>query len=141
MRSEVTDLNSTAGMVTSIVNNVSLGSRSFIGNAQNIGISRRPHSGNKVYAATDIPLDLTATTPVTLIDNLIQGPSSVPQVLMGIAVRMSFIRRQYVREHRFLASSRYPAAVLITDKARPPLLITQSKSPPMEMRRPTRYLG
>src|SRR5205085_9159437 len=38
--------------------------------------------GNQVYATTGIPLDLTQTTPVTLIDNLIQEPSGVPQVLM-----------------------------------------------------------
>ena len=86
MGSEITDLNSVTNMVTSIVNNVSLGSRSFIGNAQNVGwgsFQAVAHiQGNKVYAATDIPLDLTATTSVTLIDNLIQGSSSVPQVLM-----------------------------------------------------------
>ena len=85
--SEVTDINSVANMVTSIVNNVSLGSRSFIGNAQNIdwgSFQAVAHiQGNKVYAATDIPLDLTEATPVTLIDNLIQGSSSVPQVLMS----------------------------------------------------------
>src|SRR5262249_39193699 len=84
--SKVTDLNSVTNMVSSIVNNVSLGSRSFIGNAQNIGwgsfLADAYIQGNKVYAATDIPLDLTKTTPVTLIDNLIQGPSGVPQVLM-----------------------------------------------------------
>jgi hypothetical protein len=74
-------------MVSSIVNNVSLGSRSFIGNAQNIGfgsfLADADIQGNKVYAATDIPLELTVTTPVTLIDNVIQGPSGVPQVLMS----------------------------------------------------------
>ena len=84
--SEITDINSVTNMVTSIVNNVSLGSRSFIGNAQNIGwgsFQADAHiQGNKVYAATDIPLELTAATSVTLIDNLIQGSSSVPQVLM-----------------------------------------------------------
>src|SRR5262249_57730866 len=32
---------------------------------------------------TDIPLELTATRPLTLLDNLIQGPSGVPQVLMS----------------------------------------------------------
>ena len=83
--SEVTDINSVTNMVTSIVNNVSLGSRSFIGNAQDWGSFQAvAHiQGNKVYAATDIPLDLTEATPVTLIDNLIQGSSSVPQVLMS----------------------------------------------------------
>jgi hypothetical protein len=86
--SKVTDINSVFNMVTSIVNNVSLGSRSFIGNAQNIGwgsFAADAHiQGNKVYAATGIPLDLTDTTAVTLIDNLIQGSSSsVPQVLMS----------------------------------------------------------
>src|SRR5262249_54881952 len=63
------------------------GSRSFIGNAQDIDrgsfLGDAYIQDNKIYAATDIPLDLTATTPVTLIDNLIQGPSSVPQVLMN----------------------------------------------------------
>src|SRR5262249_46615132 len=61
-------------------------SRSFIGNAQNIGwgsfLADADIQGNKVYGTTSIPLDLTATKPVTLIDNLIQGPSGVPQVLM-----------------------------------------------------------
>src|SRR6266508_5750596 len=37
VRSKVTDINSVTNMHSSIVNNVSLGSRSFIGNAQNIG--------------------------------------------------------------------------------------------------------
>src|SRR5204863_5258425 len=37
VRSKVTDLDSVFNMVSSIVDNVSLGSRSFIGNAQNIG--------------------------------------------------------------------------------------------------------
>jgi hypothetical protein len=87
VRSKVTDINSATNMVSSIVNNVSLGSRSFIGNAQNIGfgsfLADATIQGNKVYAATSIPLDLTATKPVTLIDNLIQGPSGVPQVLMS----------------------------------------------------------
>src|SRR5262249_6135299 len=68
------------------VNNVSLGSRSFIGNAQNIGfgsfLADAEIQGNKVYAASSIPLELTAATAVTLLDNLIQGPSGVPQVLM-----------------------------------------------------------
>jgi hypothetical protein len=86
VRSKVTDLNSVTNTLSSIVNNVSLGSRSFIGNAQNVGLGSfladADIQGNAVYAATDIPLDLTQTTPVTLIDNLIQGPSSVPQVLM-----------------------------------------------------------
>jgi Ca2+-binding RTX toxin-like protein len=85
--SKVTDIDSATNMVSSIVNNVSLGSRSFIGNAQNIGwgsfLANAHIQGNKVYAATDIPLELTVTRPVTLIDNLIQGPSSVPQVLMS----------------------------------------------------------
>jgi hypothetical protein len=87
VRSKVTDINSVFNMVSSIVNNVSLGSRSFIGNAQNIGfgsfIANADIQGNKVYAATDIPLDLTQTTSATLIDNLIQGPSGVPEVLMN----------------------------------------------------------
>jgi hypothetical protein len=86
VRSTVTDLNSVTNMVSSIVNNVSLGSRSFIGNAQNIGfgsfLADAYIQGNQVYGATDTPLDLTATKPVTLIDNVIQGPSDVPQVLM-----------------------------------------------------------
>ena len=84
--SEITDINSVSNMVTSIVNNVSLGSRSFIGNAQNVdwgSFEAVAHiQGNEVYAATDIPVELTSATSVTLIDNLIQGSSSVPQVLM-----------------------------------------------------------
>src|SRR5262249_4355700 len=63
VRSKVTDLNSVTNMNSSIVNNVSLGSRSFIGNAQNIGwgsfLADALIQGNKVYAATDIPLELT----------------------------------------------------------------------------------
>src|SRR5439155_18496520 len=86
VRSKVTDLDSVFNMVSSIVDNVSLGSRSFIGHAQNIGfgsfLADAYIQGNQVYATTGIPLDLTQTTPVTLIDNLIQGPSGVPQVLM-----------------------------------------------------------
>jgi hypothetical protein len=87
VRSKVTDINSVTNMVSSIVNNVSLGSRSFIGNAQSIGwgsfLADALIQGNKVYATTSIPLDLTATKPVTLIDNLIQGPAGIPQVLMS----------------------------------------------------------
>jgi hypothetical protein len=87
VRSKVTDINSVTNMVSSIVNNVSLGSRSFIGNAQNIGfgsfLANATIQGNQVYATTSIPLDLTQAKPVTLIDNLIQGPSGVPQVLMS----------------------------------------------------------
>src|SRR5262249_16071189 len=87
VRSTVTDLNSVTRMQSSIVNNVSLGSRSFIGNAQNFGwgpfLADADIQGNQVYPATDIPLELTATRPLTLLDNLIQGPSGVPQVLMS----------------------------------------------------------
>jgi hypothetical protein len=87
--SELTDLYSATNMVTSIVNNVSLGSRSFIGvpNAQDIGLASFQAvahiQGNEVYAATDIPIELTTATSATLIDNLIQGTASVPQVLMS----------------------------------------------------------
>jgi hypothetical protein len=85
--SEVTDINSVTNMVTSIVNNVSLGSRSFIGNAQNIdfgSFQATAHiQGNQIYATTDVPIDLTSATSAAMIDNLIQGTSGVPQLLMS----------------------------------------------------------
>jgi hypothetical protein len=87
--SELTDLYSATTMVTSIVNNISLGSRSFIGvpDAQSAGLASFQAvahiQGNEVYAATDTPIDLTTATSVTMIDNLIQGTSSEPQVLMS----------------------------------------------------------
>ena len=59
VRSKVTDINSVTNMMSSIVNNVSLGSRSFIGNAQNIGfgsfLADGLIQGNQVYATTGIP--------------------------------------------------------------------------------------
>jgi hypothetical protein len=58
---------------------MSLGSKSFAAGLQ----GNFYFQGNKIYAMTGIPLDLTITTPITLIDNVIQGPDSLPQIQLG----------------------------------------------------------
>jgi hypothetical protein len=79
VRSQSSDLSSGTNGHFSVVNNMSLGSKSFAAGLQ----GNFYFQGNKIYTTTGIPLDLTITTPVTLIDNVIQGPDSLPQIQFG----------------------------------------------------------
>ena len=64
------DIESGAGMVTSIVNNVSLGSVSFFSGETN----PLHFQGNRIYNSTGIPIDMTDTQPGVLLDNLVSVP-------------------------------------------------------------------
>ena len=77
VRSQTADLRAGVNMVSSVVNNVSLGSKSFAADIQ----GNVHFQGNKIYGTTDIPLNILDVSPATLIDNVIQGPDALPQVL------------------------------------------------------------
>jgi Pectate lyase superfamily protein len=81
VRSQSSDLSSGANANFSVVNNMSLGSKSFAARLQ----GNFYFQGNKIYATTGIPLDLTNTTPITLIDNVIRGPDRLPPIQLGSA--------------------------------------------------------
>ena len=73
VRSSTADLSSYMAMSVSFVNNISLGSKSFM-----TAIAGSIHiQGNKVYGATNVPFDLSASQN-TFLDNVIQGPDTLP---------------------------------------------------------------
>ncbi|WP_222592827.1 glycoside hydrolase family 55 protein [Meiothermus hypogaeus] len=76
VRSKEADLRSGVNMVSSLVNNLSVGSKAFIrGFLANVYLQ-----GNRVYATTGTPLDLTNADPVVLVDNMVQAPAGQPAV-------------------------------------------------------------
>jgi hypothetical protein len=79
VRSTGVDLASGTNSEFSAVNNVSLGSKAFIGPAQGNFFLQ----GNKVYGTTDMPVDLVSTNPTTMIDNVFQSPAGKIGVRLG----------------------------------------------------------